>query len=291
MASHVSAAAVPSSPDLPTLQRAQGSLRLLVEADRGRTRVSRLRQQGCLKLLQLRASRHAYAEMVVLNTAGGIAGGDSHDISVACGHSTALVVTGQASERCYRARCGEGPAFVATSVTMQEHSRLEWLPQDLILFDGAALHRRFDVTMPRSATLLCVESRVFGRIHSGEKLRSLSLYDRMSLYRDGSPALVDALRMKGDAATLLARMAIGGGATAAAIIVFAAPEMFLPAQAALRLAAVRTALEGEEAGASAWNGFLVARLVGRDSLRHRAAVLRVLAVLRDERAPPSIWRC
>ncbi len=263
------------------LQRAEGSFALAVVRRDGGTRLARLGQAGCLRLLFPHAGRF---EAVLLNTAGGIAAGDRHRGEIECGAGAALLLTGQAAERCYRARPGEAAADIRVTVRLAAGARLDWLPQELIVFDGAALNRTLQVDMAGGATLLCLESRILGRRHSGERVASLRLTDRLCIRRNGVTLLDDRLRIVGDAEARLAGPAAAAGAIASASVVFVAPT------AGTRLDAVRDALAGETAGASAWNGMLVARLISHDAARHRAALLRVLAVLR-EGVLPAVWRC
>jgi urease accessory protein len=61
--------------------------------------------------------------------------------------------------------------------------------------------------------------------------------------------------------------------------------------AAERLDAVRAAMGMAEAGASAWNGMLVARILGADSAGVRGTVVAVLNVLRENRPLPRVWLC
>ena len=93
------------------------------------------------------------------------------------------------------------------------------------------------------------------------------------------------MRLAGDIARLLSRPALGAGAGAVATLVYVAPD------AEARVAAVRTALDGAEAGASAWDGMLLARLLAPDAAALRRIVTRALAVLRDARNLPRVWRC
>ena len=46
-----------------------------------------------------------------------------------------------------------------------------------------------------------------------------------------------------------------------------------------------------EAGASAWNGMLVARILGPDGACVRRSVVAVLATLRPSRPLPRVWLC
>jgi urease accessory protein len=97
--------------------------------------------------------------------------------------------------------------------------------------------------------------------------------------------LYDALRLDGAIAAILARPAVAAGAGAAATLVHVASD------AETRLAALRAALEGAEAGASASDGLLLARILAADGAALRRAVTRALAALRGGRALPRVWLC
>nr|WP_321985801.1 urease accessory protein UreD [uncultured Lichenicoccus sp.] len=269
------------------LQRSHADLRLQVAFREGASRLSGLRQQGCLKLLFPRRPPADALEAVLVNISGGIAAGDRLDCSIDCGAATRVLVTSQAAERCYRARHAEAPARVQTTLRLEAGAALEWLPQETILFDGAALSRCLRIDMHETATLLLAESRVLGRRGSGETTRTLALDDRIEIVRGGRPILVDALRLHGDADERLRHAATGGGATALATVVLAAPH------AAARLDGVRSLLaktSDVEAGASAWDGMLVIRMTAREAAAQMACILQVLASLRDGRALPQVWR-
>jgi len=276
--------AVPDrEPGAGALQRAHGAVRLRVRLRHGQTRIEALRQEGCLKLLFPRMHGAGPLEAVAVNSSGGIASGDLLATDLDCAPGAHLLATAQAAERCYRARPGDGPARVETRLRVGEGATLEWLPQETILFDGAALDRRLEVELAPDARLLALESRVFGRALHGERLRTLDLADRLVIRRGGLPLLVDQLILRGDAEARLARTAVGAGARACAVIVLAGPE------AAAMLDPVRARLSGD-AGASSWRGMLVVRIVSRDPAAHRGLIAAVLACLRPGRALPAVWR-
>ena len=81
--------------------------------------------------------------------------------------------------------------------------------------------------------------------------------------------------------------AIAGGARAMATLVHVAPD------AETALDGVRAALADTmgEAGASAWNGMLVARILAADAAVLRRAVIAALQVLRGGRPLPRVWLC
>ena len=95
--------------------------------------------------------------------------------------------------------------------------------------------------------------------------------------------LHDAIRLEGEVAATLQRSAIADGARAVATIVHVAPD----AEAALD--SVRAA--SPKCNASAWDGMLIVRMLAADSASLRAAVIAVLAVLREGRPLPRVWLC
>ncbi|MCE2468188.1 MAG: urease accessory protein UreD [Caldilineaceae bacterium] len=117
----------------------------------------------------------AAVEVVLANSAGGIAGGDHLRVRVAVGADTAAVITSQAAEKAYRSR---GPAAdLETRVTVGPRARLAWVPQETILFDGARLCRRLEFNLDGTACLLAGEMWVFGRIARGEVFGQGLLHD------------------------------------------------------------------------------------------------------------------
>ena len=132
---------------------------------------------------------------------------------------------------------------------------------------------------------LGVESLVFGRTAMGEAVRRVWLNDLVQIRRAGRVVLHDRIRLEGDAAMALERRAVGGGGCAVATLVLVASE------AEERVEALRGALARFEAGASAWDGMLVARRVAQDGACLRAAVVAGLAVLRAGRPLPRVGSC
>jgi urease accessory protein len=164
---------------------------------------------------------------------------------------------------------------------------LEWLPQETILFDRCAVDRRLDVDLADDAWFLGVESLVFGRAAMGERVVQAWLRDGIRVRRAGRWLLHDAVRMEGEVNAALQRATIAGGARALATLVHVAPD------AAASLENVRAALAdlAVEAGASAWNGMLVTRILAQDAAALRRAVVAALAVLRAPRPLPRVWLC
>ena len=269
----------------PVLQRARGVLDVTLRRRGEETVLEGLRQEGCLKARFPRGGTPGWRDAVVLNASGGIAAGDRLRLRFVVRAGGQASIAAQAAERFYRAAPGDGPASVRTALALEDGARAEWLPQETILFDGASLERALEVNMAADARFLGVESLVFGRAAMGESVRRLRLRDAIRVRRGGRLLLADMVRMGGDIAAALRRPAVADGARAVATIVYVAPD------AGEMVAPMRDALAGGQAGASAWDGMLVARLLAADGAALRAAVIAALAVLRGTRNLPRVWRC
>ncbi|HBK05829.1 MAG TPA: urease accessory protein [Acetobacteraceae bacterium] len=272
-----------SEPSL--LQRAVGELRVAVKRFGPETVLDELRQVGCLKARFPRRIVPGWMDVVMLNTGGGVAGGDRLDLAFRVGAGGQVTIAAQAAERFYRALAADAPSRVRTRLTVADGGALEWLPQETILFDRSALDRRLEVDLAADARFLGVETIVFGRAAMGETVRQGWLRDLIRVRRGEELLLHDAIRLNGEIAAALARPAVGGGASVVTTMVYLAPD------AGAKLDAVRDALGCAEAGASVWNGMMVARILGADSASVRATVVAALGVLREARPLPRVWLC
>lgn len=249
--------------------------------EHGVTRLRDLRQSGSLRLVFPQTYRQD-AEAILVNTAGGITGGDHFSLNIKVQTGATLSITTQAAERAYRAQSGE-IARVTTDVSIQDGASLNWLPQELILFERCALQRRLNVDLTPHARLLMVESVVFGRAAMREVLRDVMFQDRIKITRDGRPLYTDGMDLHGDATAHLARRAVASGAGAMASVVMVDPD------AQSHLKAVR-ALLPQTAGASMLaDDVLVIRQLATDSFELRRTLIPILEHLSNNTLPNS-WR-
>ncbi len=261
--------------------RAQGEARLSLRHAEGRTRIAGLRLSGSLKLLFPHGAGDPL-EAVGLNTAGGLTGGDRMRLTVEAGAGTRAVLTSQAAERAYRATGGQ-VARVDVRIAAGPGARVDWLPQETILYDGAALSRRMSVALEGDARFLAVEMLVMGRAAMGEVVRTLDFADRWEIRRDGVLVMADAVRIAGDAAALMARAAIGGGAGAVATLVICGPD------AEACLPDLRDALGPAGSASLVRPGVVVARAVAPDSYLLRRALVPAIEGVAGA-VVPKVWR-
>ena len=260
--------------------RAVGGIALAVRASGGVTRRSRVREDGALRV-RCPGPASGELEAVIVNTAGGVAGGDRFTLDVTVEPRARLVVTTAAAEKVYRALAAQ--ATIDVKLDVAAGGSLAWLPQETILFDRARLKRAIDVDLAEDARLVLAEAIVFGRSGMGEAVHDSFLFDRWRLHRAGRLIHAEALRLDGAVAARLAQpAAANGGIAVATVLVVPGDE-----GTAASVRALGDHFRGE-VGVSAWNGLAVARLCAADGEALRHDLVAVLTAVRG--APlPRLW--
>lgn len=248
------------------------------------TVLGRLYQSGCLKARLFKPEPRHCAEAVLLNTSGGIVGGDRLTLDIQWGPAAHAAVTTPACEKLYRAMAST--ATVRTALDVKEGASAEWLPQETIIFDRAMVQRDLQVRLAVGATFTGLESIVMGRAEMGETVRNVWLRDAWRIWRGDRLIYADALNLRGEVSELLARAPTLQGRSAFANLLHIGPR------AESELQNVRASLEDSNciSGASAWNGMLSVRLVAPNSAILRQGVARALNVIRGELALPRVWQ-
>ena len=259
--------------------RSMGAIKLAVGVTDGMSQRLRVAESGALRV-RFPTSEAMDLEAVIVNTAGGIAGGDKHKLDISVQENARLVVTTAAAEKVYRAL---GPnAKIEIKLNVGADARLSWLPQETILFDRCRLSRRIDAELCGDGMLTMAEMVVFGRSAMGEAVETGFFTDRWRVRRDGRLLFAETIKLDGAVAQKLAEPAVASGGIAIATV------LIVPGDDAMiaRVRAVGGKFMGE-VGISAWNCIALARLCTKDgaSLRHDLAC--VLAALGA--SLPRIW--
>jgi urease accessory protein len=264
-------------------QRVAAHGRLGVRFTEGRTRIAELYQEGAAKL-RIPRQDGAGLEAVLINTAGGLTGGDRLSWRIAVGEGATLTVTTQACARIYRA--AEGLAEVRSTATVGRNARLAWLPQETILFDRGALVRGLDIELADGAQALVAEAVIVGRKAHEETVSRATLRERWRVRQDGRLIHGEELALGPDIAAQLAARAGANGATAFATAMLVGEE----AEALLEQA---REIIGDSGGASFWRvggtGKLLARLVAEDGYTLRQRLVPLLGMLNRGAVLPKLW--
>jgi urease accessory protein len=267
---------------VPDAIRARGGVRLAFGAFDGQTRRLESAEAGGYRA-RFPTRHDGLSEAVLINTGGGMTGGDQLSVHVALDAGARAVVTTQAAEKIYRS---QGPdTRVGTTLALSAGAVLHWLPQECILFSRARLKRTLTADLAADATLIACESVFFGRSAMGEACDPSAFHDRWRIRRGGKLIFAEDVRLEGDVAAQLMRPAIGGGARAIATLIIAAPD------APARLEAVRAALGGttSQCGASALDGLVIARLLAPDAAALRADLAHLASAVTGQALPRS-WQ-
>ena len=261
--------------------RAVGRVAFTVTAGPGGSRRGRVHEAGSLRVRFPNGGGAAALDAVIVNTAGGMTGGDRFDLDIDVGAAAQLTVTTAAAEKIYRSL---GPnTEIGVKLAVGPGGTLRWLPQETILFDQVRLRRSIDVTLASDAKLLLAEATVFGRSAMRETVAEGFFSDRRRIRVDGALVFAESNRLDGKIAQRLAQRTIAkGGVGMASVIKVPGSETD-----AETVRAMQESFAGE-VGVSAWNGLAVVRLVARDGAALRHDLAAVLTAL-DAGPLPRLW--
>lgn len=262
------------------LQRVEAEGRIAVKRTPRGSVLDRLYQSGAAKVRFPSVTDASDCQAVLINTAGGLTGGDRLSWSIHAGEASSLTCVSQACERIYRSCDGE-PAELSVKITLDPKAHLNWLPQETILFDGCALKRNLEADLAPEASLLAVEAFVFGRAAMGETVRRASVHDHWVIRREGKPVFVDSVRFDGAVDGLLRRRAVLAGDRAMATVALIAPD------AERHLASVREAFP--DMASTAFAGKFLARLSAQGAYELRQRLIPLVIRLSGGKALPKVW--
>jgi urease accessory protein len=277
----------PSDKDL---QRADGCGRLVLSGSENGTRIEDVFERSPIRVMFPRNGSCAMKEAVLINTAGGIAGGDQLECSVAALPGASIAVTSQAAEKVYRAL--NEPARVTTMLKARESAKLAWLPQETIVFNWARLHRTTEIELFSGAELLALEWLVLGRAAHGEVVVGGNITDSWRVKRDGRLIWADSFRITDEIFQHLHRKALLSDCQAIATLIYFGPHLDR------RLELLREIIPflGCNCAATLVSGLIVVRFAVKESSDLKLALRSFLQQFGPELGSgpfrvPKMWSC
>ena len=261
----------------PKLQRAHGQIALTFCGNK----LEELYQSGCAKIM-LPKTYGEMTEAVMLNTSGGITGGDRLNVKIQV-ENGAVVATSQTAERLYRSITE--PAKIEITLRAYNAATLHWLPQETIIFDGAELDRTVCLDMSADSKCLLAETIVMGREAMGEDIRVCHFTDNWRLYREGQLFHAESLRLTDRVAEIMAVPAGGNGARLLSTILYAGFDA--EQKAGLLTSVVETC--SSKCAMSCWNDRLVIRFMSLHPRFARADIKELLCALSGQPLP-RVWQ-
>ena len=272
------------------LQRADGCGRIVLSASENGTRIEDVFERSPIRIMFPRTEHRAVQEAVLINTAGGIAGGDQLECSVAALPGASIAVTSQAAEKVYRALYE--PARVATRLKAQESAKLAWLPQETIVFNWARLHRTTEIELFSGAELLALEWLVLGRAAHGEVVVGGSITDSWRVKIDGRLTWADSFRITDKIFPHLKRKALLSTCSAIATLIYFGPYL------EKRLDFLREIIPtlGCNGAVTLVSGLIVVRFAAEESSDLKVVLRRFLEQFGPELGSglfqvPKMWSC
>jgi len=130
-----------------------------------------------LKLMKVfNDKKDGRCEIPILHSAGGIVGGDQLTINVNAEENSSSICSSVAAQKVYgsRGRSKLNPqgswANQKCIFQIEKNADFEWIPQELIIYEGGLFEQNMTVKVDPSSSFLCVELVRLGRTAAGEQL-------------------------------------------------------------------------------------------------------------------------
>ena len=184
-----------------------GRLELGFEEVEGRTRLSRRRHEGPLRVQRaLFPEGEVVPHVIVLHPPGGVVGGDRLEISVDVGPRARALLTTPAAQKLYRSA---GPRAVQLNrLKVGRGAEFEWLPGETIAFEGAVVNSTTRVVLDHGGAFMGWEISCYGRPSSGACFEHGSLEQRFEIFRGDDPLLIERTSVCGGSDVLDAPWAL-----------------------------------------------------------------------------------
>ncbi|MGS0744079.1 urease accessory protein UreD [Glaciimonas sp. GG7] len=270
----------------------QARLKLGFANDQGTTRLIERSHVGPLRVQKPLYPEHpAVCHAIIIHPPGGVVGGDQLSINTDVGSQAHALITTPGAAKWYRANGKISQQQVQLHVA--ENAALEWLPQETIFFNHAAVKLDHRVTLAASAQYIGGEILCFGRTASGESFNAGKIMQRTSIRRDGKLLWFEQGAIEGGTADMHSPLALAGYTVCATLI---AVGKVLPAKVINDLRESANTLVSDKAkiGATQIKSVLVMRFLGHSSELARLWMTQAWQQLRPEllgrqAVIPRIW--
>jgi urease accessory protein len=279
-----------ANPSDKDLQRAEGSGRIILSGSVKGTRIVDVFQHSPIRIMFPRACGDPIEEAVLINTAGGIAGGDRLKYGVTALTNASITVTSQAAEKVYRAL--SETARITTKLKALEAAKLAWLPQETIVFNSGRLSRETEIELFSGAELLALEWFVLGRAAHGEEMVDGHITDSWRVKKDSRLIWADSFRVTNEMFPHLHRKALLSNCKAVGTLIYFGPYLDI------RLEFLRDIAPslGCHCAATSVGGLIIVRFATEVSSDLKHALRSFLQQFNRELGPspfrvPKMWSC
>jgi len=227
----------------------------------------------------------------LLHPPGGLVGGDELRLDLRVGAQAQALITTPAAGKAYRTL---GPTSRLTqALAVGAGGSLEWLPQELIIFDGAAIEIETRLDLAPRARFIGAETICFGLPARDEPFLRGACRQRFEVWRGAEPLFIERGRFDGGAPVHAAAFGLAGAPVMTLLVAAPAPD----AETVATLRALASALPSSDLAAATVLGdgeLLVVRYRGGSAERARSFIqagwqLLRPALLGRPAVAPRIW--
>ncbi|MEM7066913.1 MAG: urease accessory protein UreD [Cyanobacteria bacterium P01_B01_bin.77] len=203
---------IPSEQVSPKNQQShwQGTLALCFGTVNGKTLPTKSYSTAPLRIQRpfYPASAPENCQSVIVHTAGGMVGGDRLQMAITADPDTQILVTTAAAHKVYRSQ--RDWAKQTIQLTVAPGAYMEWLPQELILFDGGRFQQSVRVELAPGGVWLGWDITRFGRSARGETLRAGQWRSQTEIWQQGKPLWIDRQQLAGGSEVLNSQNGLAG---------------------------------------------------------------------------------
>ena len=183
--------------DLAFERRAQGTV------------LAHVRHEGPLTVQRaLHPEGPVACHAVIVHPPGGVAAGDTLDVAIDVRERAHAVLTMPGAAKFYRG--GARPARQRIAIRAGRGAVVEWLPPETIVFDGADARSALDIDVACDACIVGWDVVALGRRARGETFTRGRWRQHLTIRRDGTPLVDDALDLRGGDPWLRSSVGLGG---------------------------------------------------------------------------------
>ena len=242
------------------------------------------------KLMKTTNNVDGRCEVPLLHTAGGLIGGDELKLNVKLRPESTGLITTVAAQKVYGTvgRSNRHPeglwAKQFCNFHIDEHADLEWIPQELIIFEGGLYEQNMQVRLNPKASFLSTEIVRLGRTSAGETLGNGCWRSKVEVSRNSGNSMnwefIDQLEFQGD--SLVSENGLDNKPVLGSLL-WIAPDNLSDIKIEQLIKVCRSIKQGLEGTmtCSSINKGLSARYLGKSTQEARLCFLRIWSHIRE----------
>jgi len=156
---------------------------------------------------------------IIIHPPGGVAGGDALSLTVEMMPNASALLTTPGAGKWYKANGAVASQHLQFSLA--EGARLEWFPQENILFDGAELAFSAEINLAENASYAGWDILCFGRLAKGESWDAGTLKQKLTIRRTQKLIWQEAAHLYAGHAFFKSKIGLGNNVVSGSFVIAA----------------------------------------------------------------------